>query len=95
MTGKQRRYLKSLAHSMEPAINIGKYGVTDNFIQQIQDLLEKRELVKIKILNNNMDDQDTIVAEILERTGCEFVQAIGFTWVIYKESKKPTIILPQ
>lgn len=88
ITPKQRAFLKSLAHSIEPIMNIGKYGVNDETIRQLDLVLEKRELVKIKILNNNLDDNEEIVNFILQKTRAEFVQYIGNKFVIYRRKRK-------
>ena len=52
LTGKQKRYLRSLAHNIDPTFQIGKGGINENMIQQISETLEKRELIKIHILQN-------------------------------------------
>lgn len=88
ISGKQRSYLKSLAHDLKPIINIGKNSLTDEVIEAIDEALEKRELIKIKILNNNLDDNDEIVDEVIERLDCEFVSRLGNIFTIYRESKK-------
>lgn len=85
---KQRAFLKSLAHSMGPIMNIGKYGVNDETIRQLDLALEKRELIKIKILNNNLDDNKEIVDLVLQITRAEFVQYIGNKFVIYRRKRK-------
>lgn len=85
---KQRAFLKSMAHSIEPVMNIGKFGVNDETIRQLDLALEKRELIKIKILNNNLDDNDEIVKTVLEKTRAEFVQHIGNKFVIYRRKRK-------
>lgn len=85
---KQRAFLKSLAHNMEPVMNIGKYGVNDETIRQLDLALEKRELIKIKILNNNLDDNKEIVDLVLQKTRAEFVQRIGNKFVIYRRKRK-------
>ncbi len=85
---KQRAFLKSLAHSMGPIMNIGKYGVNDETIRQLDLALEKRELIKIKILNNNLDDNKEIVDLVLQKTRAEFVQYIGNKFVIYRRKRK-------
>ena len=85
---KQRAFLKSLAHSMEPIMNIGKYGVNDETIRQLDLALEKRELIKIKILNNNLDDNKEIVDLVLQKTRAEFVQHIGNKFVIHRRKRK-------
>jgi len=87
ITGKQRSYLKSLAHDFKPVINIGKNSLTEEVIEAIDEALEKRELIKIKILNNNLDDNDQIVDEVVEKLNCEFVSHIGNIFTIYRESK--------
>ncbi|WP_300410164.1 ribosome assembly RNA-binding protein YhbY [Lagierella sp.] len=91
---KQRSYLKSLAHKMEPLLIIGKGGVSENTLVQLDDLLNKRELVKIKILDNNLDNRDEIVDNILDRLGCDFVQFIGSKLTIYRQSEDKKIELP-
>ncbi len=96
ITGKQRRYLKSLAHSMEPIVQIGKSGITENLLEQIDETLESRELIKVKILNNNMLDANEVANDISEQLRAEFVQSIGNKFVIYRESEdKKTIELPR
>ena len=94
LTGKQRSYLKSLAHNLDPILIIGKGGVTDNTIKQLNDALEKHELIKIKILNNNMEDPKHVQERILEVLKAEFVQFIGSKFTIYRASKDGHIKLP-
>ena len=69
-------------------MNIGKYGVNDETIRQLDLALEKRELIKIKILNNNLDDNKEIVDLVLQKTRAEFVQYIGNKFVIYRRKRK-------
>lgn len=96
LTGKQRSFLKSMANGMDTTIQIGKHGLTDNFIRQIDENLENKELVKINLLNNSMLDIDEVSRELTERTKSEFVQNIGNKIVIYRESKdKKEIELPK
>lgn len=96
LTGKQKRFLRSKANTMRPIFQVGKAGVNDNMIEQINEALEKRELIKISILQNCLEDKDTIAEEIAAGTDCKIVQIIGNNIVIYKESvDNKTIILPQ
>ncbi|CAM4000064.1 ribosome assembly RNA-binding protein YhbY [Cohnella lubricantis] len=96
LTGKQKRYLRSLAHHLDPVFQIGKGGVNDQLIRHIEEAIEVRELMKVNILNNNDDDRHEIATEIAERSGCELVQVIGKTIVLYKESKDhKEIVLPR
>lgn len=88
ITGKQRAELKKLANTLEEKIIIGKGGISDNLMVQIDQVLEKDELVKIKVLQNNLDDKDDLVAEIIEKTGAEFVSLMGGKITIYRQSSK-------
>lgn len=87
LTGKQRAYLKSMANKMDPLFQIGKHGVTENFVIQLKEALETKELIKIKVLNNSMLEADDVVSELCERADAEFVQSIGNKIVVYRESE--------
>ncbi len=96
LTGKQRSYLKSIANGIKPITQIGKNGITDSFISQLNDALEARELVKINILENNSLDTKETANEIVAITHSEFVQAIGNKIVLYRKSREnPQIELPK
>ena len=95
LTGKQRSYLKTLANGLEDLMQIGKGGVTENVIKQINDALEARELIKIKVLNNSMLEAKEIANEISEAVRAEYVQSIGNKFVLYRESKEKQINLPR
>ena len=96
MTSKQRSYLKGLASTEDAIFQIGKSSITPSMIQAIDDAIEKRELIKISVLKNCMDDPREIAAIIAERTKSEIVQVIGRKIVFYKESKdKKKIELPK
>ncbi|KNF09436.1 RNA-binding, CRM domain-containing protein [Gottschalkia purinilytica] len=87
ITGKQRSYLKSIAHNIEPILQLGKNGVSENFIKQIDDALEAREIIKVNVLNNSLLDVKEVANEIAEEVNAEFVQSIGNKFVLYRESK--------
>ncbi|GAB6088032.1 ribosome assembly RNA-binding protein YhbY [Alkaliphilus crotonatoxidans] len=96
LTGKQRSYLKALAHKEKPITQIGKGGITENFIEQLDLALEARELVKISLLETSLLDAKEVANELAEELRAEFVQAIGNRFVLYRESKKnPRIQLPK
>lgn len=87
LTGKQKRYLRSLAHHLDPIFQVGKGGVNDHLIRHVREALEVRELIKVSILNNCMDDRDGIAEELADGADAELVQVIGKTIVLYKTSK--------
>jgi RNA-binding protein len=96
INGKQRSYLKALANKLSPLLQIGKDGVTEKFIEQLNMSLEDHELVKINVLNNNYISPKEIADELTEKLNADFVQAIGKKLVLYRpKSKDPVIKLPR
>ena len=87
MTTKQRAYLKSLAMTMEPIFQIGKGSISPSLIDAISEALAARELIKISVLQNCMDDPKEIAQMVAERTRSQVVQVIGKKIVLYKENK--------
>ena len=87
MTSKQRAYLKGLAMNIDPILNIGKSSLTPEFTQSVNEALEARELVKISVLKNCLDDPREMASMIAERTKSEVVQVIGRKIVFYRPSK--------
>ena len=96
MTSKQRAYLKSMAVKIEPVMQIGKATVTPELTKAVQEALEARELIKINVLQNCLDDPREIAEVLAERTNSQVVQVIGKKIVLYKPDKdKPKIELPR
>lgn len=96
MTTKQRAYLKSLAMTMDPVYQIGKSALTPEITEGVAEALEARELIKINVLKNCMDDINAIAYTLAERTRSEVVQVIGRKIVLYRESKdKKKIVFPK
>ena len=96
MTSKQRSYLKGLAMNIDPVFQIGKASLTPEFTESINEVLEARELIKISVLKNCMDEPKELATVLAERTHSEVVQVIGKKIVLYKESKnKKKIELPK
>lgn len=94
LTGKQRAFLRSMANNMEVIFQIGKNGIEDSLVKQIDDALEARELIKINVLENSGVTPREASDILCEKLGCEGIQAIGKKLVIYRRSKnKPKIQL--
>lgn len=87
ITTKQRSYLRSLANKLQPIFQVGKGGIEENFLKQIDETLETRELIKIKTLNNSGITAREASDILCEELGCEGIQAIGGKIVIYRKSK--------
>lgn len=86
LSSKNIKQLKKESHDLNPIFQVGKNGVTDNFIEQINDVLEKRELIKISVLQNCLEDKDDIAQAVSEATGSNIVSIIGNTIILYRES---------
>lgn len=96
MTSKQRSYLKGLAMNLEPVFQIGKSSVTPENVEAISEVFNTRELVKISILKNCLDDPKEVANTVAERTRSQVVQVIGKKFVLYKPFKEnPKIIFPK
>ena len=94
MNSKQRAYLKSLAQKIEPIFQIGKNGLTPEITEAIDLALEAREIVKISVLQNCLEDPRDMAGMLSERTKSITVQIIGKKIVLYRPSKKnPKITL--
>lgn len=91
ITTKQRAMLRSLANVLEPVMQIGKESISENGLQQINGLLEARELIKIKVLKNCDSSAKQIAKEISVFTKCEVIQVIGSKIVLYRFSTKKDI----
>ena len=97
MTSKQRAYLKSLAMKTEPILQLGKGGVTPENTKAADEALAARELIKISVLQNCLEDPRQMAEILSERTHSQIVQVIGKKIVLYRKRKddKKKIILPK
>lgn len=86
ITGKQRSYLKSIANNIDPIFQLGKNGLTENFVKQVDGALEAREIVKVNVLKNCALDPKDVASGLADELSAEFVQSIGRKFVIYRES---------
>lgn len=95
ITSKQRAYLKSLAQKIDPIFQIGKNGLTPELTEAVIEALEAREMVKLSVLQNCLEDPREICQILSERAHAVPVQVIGKKIVLYKPFKKnPKIVLP-
>ena len=95
---KQRAYLRSLANSIEPTTQIGKFGIGETVIDTVSKALEAHELVKLTVLETCPESPKEAMVSLCEALGCEAVQVIGRKVVIYRRSSKEEnrkIVLPR
>ena len=96
LTSKQRAALRGIAATYETIFQIGKGGINDNLIQQVLDALRKRELIKLRVLDNSMYTVREAAEEIAAKTKSEVVQVIGSKFVLWKRNpQEPVIELPK
>lgn len=88
ITTKQRAYLRGLGNALEPVMQIGKDGLSENSYQTIESLLEARELIKIKVLKNNDLKPKDVISTICNKLNAQPVQVIGNIIIIYRKSSK-------
>lgn len=85
MIGKERAYLKKLAHDKKPLLQMGKEGLSESFLKELEQCLEMKELIKLDLLPG-AGDKERLVEELLSKTGAEFISQVGRKLVIYRES---------
>lgn len=86
LRGKQKRFLRSQAHSMKPIFQIGKEGINQQWLNEVSDALEKRELIKVNILNNSLLEPAEVEEYIQENSNIQVIQKIGHVLVLFKRS---------
>ena len=87
LTSKQRAQLRALANGIETILQVGKDGIGENLVRQADDALEARELIKGRVLDNNIEyDARSAAAALAQATRSEVVQVIGTRFVLYRES---------
>ncbi len=86
LTSKQRSFLRGLANPIRPTLQLGKEGLTDEFIRQFDEMIEPRELVKINVLESNGLDAKETAQDLAAKSGAEVVQVIGHKITLYRAS---------
>ena len=88
MNSRQRAQLRGMANSLNPLFQVGKGGLNAQFVKQADDALEKRELIKLGVLETAPDSLREVAEAVAEAVGAEVVQVIGRKFVLYRESKE-------
>ncbi|MBQ2738389.1 MAG: ribosome assembly RNA-binding protein YhbY [Clostridia bacterium] len=88
ISSKNRAYLRSLAQGLDTIFQIGKGGIGDETLKQLENALEARELIKARVLENSGYTAKEAANEIAEAIDCDVVSCVGSKFVLYKESKK-------
>ncbi|MEO9946238.1 MAG: ribosome assembly RNA-binding protein YhbY [Paraglaciecola sp.] len=95
LSNKQKQYLKGLAHSLKPIVQLGNNGLTEGVMAEIEGAINHHELIKVKVPTDDKEEKSLIMDAIVREAGAVKVQAIGHTLVIYKPSDEKKIELPR
>jgi RNA-binding protein len=95
LTGKQKRFLRALGHSLKPVITVGKSEVTEALTKETASALDAHELVKIKLLESCLMDRNEVARLLAEGCGAEVAQILGRTALLYRQAKEPKLELPK
>jgi RNA-binding protein len=95
LTGKQKRFLRALGHSLKPVITVGKSEVTEALTKETASALDAQELVKIKLLESCLMDRNEVARLLAEGCGAEVAQILGRTALLYRQAKEPKLELPK
>ena len=96
LTGKQKRFLRSLGVTMEPVVQIGKDGLTPAVVESAREAVKARELIKVRVLQNCLEEPETVITMLAGRADTDLVQVIGRNGLLYKKNfQKTKIELPK
>lgn len=91
----QKKYLRGIAHGLNPMVMIGANGATESLMAELESTLSHHEILKIKIAVDDREDRKKIVEYILQQTGALLVQSVGKTCVIYRQNEETQLPLPK
>lgn len=96
LTGKQKRFLRSMGVTMEPVVQIGKEGLTPAVVESAREAVKARELIKVRVLQNCLEEPEAVLMMLAERADTNLVQVIGRNGLLYKKNfNKSKIELPK
>lgn len=99
LTSKQRAQLRGMASTLDTIVHVGKDGIGDNLVKQVNDALEARELIKGRVLENSMYTAREAAEELRVKARCEVVQVIGSKFVLYRmqhdKSRRKIELMPE
>ena len=96
LTNAQNRFLRGQAHDLKALLQTGGKGVTPAFLAELDEVLERHELVKVKVAAEDRETRDAMVGDMVDRIGAALVQRIGHVAILYRPAKdKRQIVLPR
>jgi RNA-binding protein len=92
---RQKKYLRGLAHALDPVVRIGNNGLTDGVVREMLQALDSHELVKVKARGATRETRDAMLGELATRSGSQLVFRIGHVGLLYRRHPKlPKIVIP-
>ncbi|MGM0471752.1 MAG: ribosome assembly RNA-binding protein YhbY [Bacillota bacterium] len=88
LTGKQRSYLRKEGNQLDPVVQIGKHGITEEVLEQVEEVLSAKELIKVRALNNSLYTSREVADELAEKCDADVVQVIGSVCLIYRRNEE-------
>ncbi|AAO27972.1 ribosome assembly RNA-binding protein YhbY [Xylella fastidiosa subsp. fastidiosa] len=96
LTSAQNRFLRGQAHHLKILLQTGDKGLTSAFLSELNDVLERHELIKVKVVNDDREMRDMLIATLTAQSGSVLVQRIGHIAILYRCSKgRCQIVLPR
>ncbi|MGM0541006.1 MAG: ribosome assembly RNA-binding protein YhbY [Pseudomonadota bacterium] len=95
LTNNQKKYLRGIAHGLNPMIMIGAHGVTESLMAELESTLAHHEILKIKIASADRNERKEIIGHIVKESGALLVQTIGKVCVIYRQNDETELPLPR
>ena len=95
LTNKQKQYLKGLAHSLKPVVQLGGNGLTEGVVAEIDYALGHHELIKVKVPTDDREEKQLIMDAIVRETASVKLQVIGHVLIIYRQSEEKKISIPK
>ena len=92
LSGKQRRHLRGLGHSLEPIVQIGKLGLTDAVTSAVDTALEEHELIKVRIGTECPDERHDVAERLAPAVKSEVAQVLGRTLLLWRKRPKDSKI---
>lgn len=95
LSNKQKQYLKGLAHSLKPVVQLGGNGLTEGVLAEVDAALTYHELIKVKVPSIDREEKALVMDAIVRETGALKIQVIGHILVIYRQSEDAKIDIPK
>ncbi len=95
LSNKQKQYLKGLAHSIKPVVQLGNNGLTEGVVAEIDNALSHHELIKIKVPTDDREEKQLMMEAIIRETNAIKLQVIGHTMVMFRQSEEKKIAIPK